>query len=105
MLKNKLIYIVLIASAILNLLFLIKWTDRDGDGRLYANKQSLCMDFAQSYLRTVQKTDNITDFGGKDWQAAIAIESDFYNICLLDLNENTLKDFKNTNIESFLEQN
>ena len=105
LLKNKLIHIVLITSVILNLVFLIKWLDGDDDGRLYASKEYLCMDFAQSYLRTVQKTDNITDFGGEKWQAAIAVESDFYNICLLDLNKDTLKDYKTTNIERFLKQN
>ena len=104
LLRNKLIYVALIVSVILNFVFLINWVGGTDDGRLYANKQSLCMDFAQSYLRTVQKSDNIADFGGEQWNAAIAIESDFYNMCLLDLSKDNLKNYQTANIERFLEQ-
>jgi hypothetical protein len=103
--KNKFVYIVLIVCAILFLTIFIKLIDGNDDGRLYPNRQSLCIDFAESYLKTVQKTDDIKDFGGEKWQAAVAVESDFYNMCLLDLKKDNLKNYKTTNIERFLEHN
>ena len=94
----KIVFIFLIFSICLNLFFLFTWLNT-GSLKTYSTKQSLCNAFAKNYLKTVQQTDGIEDFGGEKWQTAIAIESDMYNMCLLDLNLENVKQFRLTNIE------
>lgn len=71
------------------------------NGKAYSNKTTLCQRFAQSYLSTVQKTDNITDYGSEKWQIAIDIETDMYNLCLTDLNRQAVTNFKMSAIEKY----
>lgn len=72
-----------------------------GNGKVYASKITLCQQFAQNYLRTIQKTENITDFGSDKWKMAVDIETDFYNMCLLDLNKESLKEYRPTALEKY----
>ncbi|MBU3935271.1 hypothetical protein KJ909_01210 [Patescibacteria group bacterium] len=81
--------------------------DFDDNGKLYSTKERLCTHFAQSYLRTVQKTDkarnseNISSSENQRWQMAVDIETDFYNLCTLNLEEKSLKTYKSTIIEKY----
>jgi hypothetical protein len=65
------------------------------NGMAYASKITLCQQFAQSYLKTVRKSLNIqTD--SPEWDMAIDVETDMYNLCLVELNPEALKNFKTT---------
>lgn len=78
---------------------LIKQDSIEDNGRLYPSKSKMCQEFAQSYLKTIQKTDNITDFGSDKWNMAVNIETELYKLCLLDLNKEALKNYKLTAFE------
>lgn len=94
--NNLLIIVVFIIFG-----FAIYYSYQEDNGRVYSSKEILCQQFAQSYLKTIQKTDNITDFGSDKWKMAIDIETDFYNMCLLDLNKEVLKNYKPKALEKY----
>ena len=81
--------------------------DFNANGKIYSSKKILCTHFAQSFLRTVQKTDNA--FDSKDvyssrnqrWNMAIDVETDIYNLCVLDLTTESLRTYKSTIIEKY----
>ncbi|MBI2017617.1 hypothetical protein HYS92_01055 [Candidatus Daviesbacteria bacterium] len=68
--------------------------DIEDNGRAYPSKTNLCRQFAQSYLRTISKTENITDYGSDIWQMAVDVETDLYELCLVDLNREALRNFR-----------
>jgi hypothetical protein len=63
-----------------------------GKGRVYSDKQTLCMDFAQSYLKTIRKTD-LAKTDNEKWEIAIDVETELYDMCLLDLNKEAIKQY------------
>jgi len=77
------------------------------NGRLYSSKQRMCEEFAQSYLRTTQKTDSA--FSSEDtfspanqkWEMAVDVETDLYNLCLIDLNGEALKKFQLSGLKKY----
>lgn len=99
----KKIIIISISAFILGFLLgdLVKQESIGDDGRLYLNKGVMCQDFAQSYLRTIQKTDNITDFGGDKWDMAINIETEIYKLCSLELSKESIKQYRPTALEKY----
>ena len=97
-LKDKKIFLPL-GIALVGLLFWF-FSDDSNKGKSYKSKQSMCIDFAQSYLKTVQKTDmKSAQYEPKKWGLAVAVESDLYNLCLLDLSKESLKSFDLSNIK------
>jgi len=68
-------------------------------GRLYSSKYSLCMQFAQSYLRTIPKTE--IGFNDKKWEMAVDVETELYNMCMLDLNKEALGSFRAKALEKY----
>lgn len=107
--KNKKLIIIflIIISVVLSASYILYQDDLDANGKIYPSKEELCMHFAQSYLRTVQKTDNahssesIASPENQRWQIAIDVETDFYNLCMLNLEEKSLKMYKSTVIEKY----
>ena len=87
--------------------FMLYSGDLNSNGKLYSSKEKLCTHFAQSYLRTIQKTDNacsseiVSSPENKRWEMAVDIETDFYNLCMLNLDETLLKTYKSTIIEKY----
>lgn len=87
--------------------YLLYNDDLNANGKLYPSKENLCVHFAQSYLRTVQKADNarssenISSPENQRWQMAVDVETDFYNLCMLNLEEKSLKTYKSTIIEKY----
>lgn len=73
----------------------------DEEGRLYPSKQEMCGEFIRSYLRTIQKTDNIDPRNIERWGMAIDIETEMYNLCILDLNKEALKNYKPRALEKY----
>lgn len=73
--------------------------DISDHGRLYSSKSSLCMEFAQSYLRTIPKTEK--NFNDKKWEMAVDVETELYNMCLLELNEKPIGAFKAKALEKY----
>jgi len=103
---KKKITLVLVTGVLLIsiLLFLgaVYVDDYLGDGRTYLTKQDLCRDFAHSYLKTVQKTDSFTATSNPEkWSLAVAIETDLYNLCLLDLDKESLGEFVIKNVQNY----
>ncbi len=73
--------------------------DISDHGRLYSSKSSLCVEFAQSYLRTIPKTEK--DFNDKKWEMAIDVETELYNMCLLDISKVALGSFRAKALEKY----
>ena len=92
--KNKKL-IVIFGVLVLSVLFIFVGGDAyfyftdSGDGKAYKSKQALCMDFAQSYLRTIPKTEK--DFNNDKWSLAIVVETRLYNLCQVELTEEALE--------------
>lgn len=97
--NNRKSIIIVVVVAIIALIAVCH--NRDADGRVYRNKMSLCMDFAQSYLKTVQKTDMTSTAESEKWQMAVDIETDMYNLCLTDLNKEAIGSYKPSAIEKY----
>lgn len=68
-------------------------------GRMYSDKKKMCAEFAQSYLRTIQKIE--PGFNDQKWQMAIDIETEIFKLCSLNLNAESLKDYKPTALEKY----
>jgi len=96
--KNKKNF--LIVGAIILIAGLLYFLSYDtNEGKTYASKQNLCIQFAQSYLGTIPKVE--PDFNDKKWQMAVDVETDLYNMCLLNLNKEALKNYKPTALEKY----
>lgn len=61
--------------------------------------QSLCVDFAQSYLKTI--ASKYAAENQLKRQLAIDIETELYNICLLDLSSDSLKNYQPKAFEKY----
>ena len=61
-----------------------------------------CLDFAQSYLRTIPKTEPNFSYNNEKWKMAIDVETELYKLCLLDLNSKSLSTFKPTSLNKYL---
>jgi len=73
-----------------------------GGGKAYKSKAALCNDFQQSYIRTIAKTDRIHTYSDKKWKMAMYVESNLYQLCMIELNENALQKFKMGSSEEYL---
>ena len=104
-LTKRLKIVLLIVVVLIGGLYYMWYQDDIGaHGRLYPSKQKMCIEFAQSYLRTIQEVENIDDFGRGVWNRVIAIESDLYNLCQLELTDEALENYKTTNIQRYLDE-
>jgi len=102
-LTKRLKIIFLIVAVLIGSLYYIWYQDDLGaHGRLYPSKQKMCMEFALSYLRTIQKVE--PNFDDQKWQRAIAIESDLYNLCQSELTDEALENFETKNIRLYLDE-
>lgn len=97
--KTALFIIGVVILAVVGLVYLLNLEDISDHGRIYSSKSSLCMEFAQSYLRTIPKTEN--NFNGKKWEMAIDVETELYNMCLLELNPETIGSYKPKALEKY----
>ncbi len=67
----------------------------------YVSKPKLCEDFAQKYLNVVETNENalpdshIANERIK-WEMAVDIETDFYNLCMLNLDSESLQQYKSS---------
>mgnify|MGYP001481312584 CR=1 FL=1 len=107
-LRNKLFYLKNVKLPIMLFILVvilmggyIFYLSHFNDGStLYLNKEKLCMDFARSYLQTVQNTDaagSREDSSNPEnirWEMAIDIGTDLYNLCRLDLEYSSLESYK-----------
>ena len=103
--KTSLLFLVVVVVFLV--VYMLYREDLDDNGKLYSSKERLCVHFAQSYMRTVQKTDgarsseNISSPENQRWQMAIDVETDFYNLCMVNLSTESLKNYKSTIIEKY----
>lgn len=96
--KNKRSLLIVGAIVLIGGLIYLLSADTN-EGKTYTSKENLCIQFAQSYLRTIPKVEsNLND---EKWQMAVDVETDLYNMCLLDLNKEALKNFKPSAIEKY----
>lgn len=96
--KNKKYF--LIVGTIVLVIGLVYFLSYDSnEGKVYKSKENLCIQFAQSYLKTIPKYE--LNFNDEKWQIAVDIETDLYNMCLLDLNKDALKNYKPSAIEKY----
>ncbi len=98
--KNKKNVVLVIALALVGIVaFYLYEDDIAHNGRAYTTKATLCMQFAQSYLRTIPKTE--PNFNDKKWSMAIDVETELYDLCLLDLNKEAIGNYKPTSLEKY----
>lgn len=71
-------------------------------GRLYPSKDKMCAEFAQSYLRTIQKIE--PNFNDEKWQRAVDIETELHKLCILDLTQEAIREYKNTSLDKYQSQ-
>jgi len=76
----------------------------DSSGRLYQSQSKMCEEFAKSYLRTMWAKEKIDDLGGDRWERAIAVESEIYKLCQLELTDEALENYSPTNIQKYLNE-
>lgn len=67
----------------------------------YVNKPKLCQDFAQKYLNvasTKEKAHPNSNLPNEriKWEMAVDIETDFYNLCMLNLDSGSLQKYKSS---------
>ncbi len=98
--KKKIFCGVFFVLAIITIvsLFILK-DDISNNGKIFSSKQVLCRFFAQSYLKTIQNKE--PNFNNEKQKIANDIETDFYNLCLLDLNQSSLQKYKSIIIEKY----
>jgi hypothetical protein len=99
MMKNKPIIILAFVIGLLFGWLICFWGSDTNEGNVYLTKEELCIHFVQSYLKTIPKVE--PDYSDEKWDIAVDVETDLYNICLLDLNKEALKNFKPTAIEKY----
>ena len=96
--KKRIVIVFLIVIFVLLIAgFLLYQDNLIDNGKQYSSKEQLCTHFAQSYLRTVQKTD----LDNQSWEIAVDIETDLSNLCNLELNEKSLKTYKSSIINNY----
>ena len=93
---NKKPILISLGLAIFLVGIVVFWSKDDGLGKTYTNKVTLCRYIADSYLKTVAKTD-----GFQKEQMAVDVETDLYNLCLVDLNKDSLQNFKLSGLEKY----
>lgn len=69
--------------------------------RAYSNKHKLCVNFAHSYLASMRKIENIEDSGSEKWKMVVDIETDLYELCLLDLDEQSLGSWESVILKKY----
>jgi len=67
----------------------------------YVSKPKLCEDFAQKYLNVVRTKENAlpdSDLPNErtKWEMAVNIETDFYNLCMLNLDLESLQKYQSS---------
>lgn len=96
--KNTKLYLALILATLCIGLFYF-FTQDTNDGKAFKDKQGLCAYFAQSYLKTIaQNQPNLSE---QEWEMAVDVETDLYNMCLLDLNKEALGAYTPSAIEKY----
>ena len=69
------------------------------NGKLYSSKALLCQEFALSYLRTMPTTED--NFDGKKWEMAVDVETELYDLCMLDLSVESLVAFEANSLNKY----
>lgn len=99
--RNKKFGIIIAAIFLLGLAIYFYRDYLEDDGKVFASKAILCRHFSQSYLNTIQKTEGITDFESDKWTMAIDVETNLYDLCLLDLDKEALRNYRTTALEKY----
>ena len=102
MARNKLRITILVVILFSILVGFIYFKYDSSSGRIYKRKSDLCLDFAQSHLRTIPKTEPNFSYNNEKWKMAIDVETELYKLCLLDLNSKSLSTFKPTSLNKYL---
>lgn len=97
---NRNLWLIVIVAIVVG--FVLYKEDIEDNGRAYSSKANLCQHFAQSYLRTINKTENISsEQNHEQWAMAIDVETELYELCLTDLDKDSLKSYKPTALEKY----
>ena len=96
---NKILFAIIFISIVLIIYYFYQDNVSD-NGKVYSSKRSLCNYFAQSYLQTMAKKEGI-GFQGLQWEMAIDVETEMYNLCMIDLNKESLKNYKPSAFERY----
>ncbi len=72
--------LILLGVIVLLLFFIIKDKFMNSDGRLYSTRETMCTEFAQSYLKNNNNFVSNSDI----WAKVVDIETDIYNLCMIN---------------------
>lgn len=95
-LVKKIVYILIIGMVFLGSSIKIEHAVF-GRGETYKSKEELCNEIQASYLNTVIKTQRLAPVDN-EYQMALYVEGNLYNLCMIDLNEKKLREFKLSDI-------
>ncbi len=73
--------------------------DISANGMRYPSKEKLCQQFALSYLRTIRGVE--PEFDAEKWEMAVDIETEFYDLCMLDLTREAISNFMPNSLEKY----
>ncbi len=65
------------------------------------SQQKLCYQFANDYLNNMARKYEMQTYGEKERAMAVDIETDMYNLCMLNLNEQELAEFDSVVIKKY----
>lgn len=102
MVKIKTIIILISALFLYGFAYFLIKDDLPINGRIYSSKLLLCKDFALSYLRTIPKVER--DYTGSTRKMAIDVETELYNLCLIDLNPESLSRFRTKTLDKYSQE-
>lgn len=94
-LNKILILIVIVLSSALLFTFV-----KGSSIKEYSSKMLMCQDFATTYLHNIKHIDGADSLdvsgsaSGQKWSIGIDIETDLYNLCLLELDEKAIQEFE-----------
>ena len=72
-------------------------------GYRHMSQQQLCYQFANDYLNVIAKKYNIQTYKEKERTMAVDVETDIYNLCVMELDERSLVSFKSHVMEKYRE--
>lgn len=87
------IFSVLVCVAVTIVAYVFYPNALDKETVVSKTQQEMCQAMAQNYLQTMRKTQNLDDRSA-GWKMAVDVETDLYNLCLVDLNEEALKNYR-----------
>jgi hypothetical protein len=71
----------------------------------YGGHFSMCHTFADDYLNMMKEKYSIETLAGEKWESSIAVETDIFNLCNLELTEESLSNYNSYVMKKYTKEN